>query len=241
MKLRSQQKQWNQLALADPFWAILARPEKRHGRWDPDEFFATGREEIAAVMRETKALGYPAARGRALDFGCGAGRGSQALTGWFDHVTGVDISPAMLELARNYNRAGERCLYVLNTSDDLRQFGDNQFDFVYSRIVLQHVPPRQARRYIREFLRILTPAGLAVFQVPSHRRYRFAVHRLAARACAVVARRALRIRTAVEMYGVPRELIASDVEAGGARILDVGNDESAGPQWQSFVYAVTKP
>src|SRR6185369_6219589 len=35
LKLRAQQQQWDHLAAADPFWAILSDPQKRHGNWDP--------------------------------------------------------------------------------------------------------------------------------------------------------------------------------------------------------------
>src|SRR5438270_11402670 len=99
MKLQSQQKHWNRLATNDPFWAILSDPGKRHGGWNPDEFFAIGRNDIASLMRVTERLGYPVARGQALDFGCGVGRITQALAGWFDHGTGVDVSCVMLDLA----------------------------------------------------------------------------------------------------------------------------------------------
>jgi SAM-dependent methyltransferase len=240
MKLRAQQKQWNRLARHDPLWAILARPGKRNRRWDPEEFFATGRDEIEAVMRGIEGLGCPAARGRALDFGCGIGRNTQALATWFDHVTGVDISPAMLDLAQKHNRAPERCAYVLNADDDLRAFPDATFDFIYSRLVLQHLPLRQARRYVREFLRILRPAGLLLFQLPSRRRPRPAWQVLASRAYRLVAGKILRVSRVVEMNGVPREIITRDVEESGGRILDVKTDESAGPTWESYLYAATK-
>ena len=167
MKLRAQQKQWNHLAREDPYWAILTDPGKRGGQWDPERFFATGRDEIDAAMRYAETLGLPAARARALDFGCGAGRLTQALALWFDHVTGVDISPAMIQLARRHNRHGDRCVYTWNAENHLRQFAGDSFDLVYSRIVLQHLPARHARDYVREFVRVLRPSGLALFQLPS--------------------------------------------------------------------------
>jgi SAM-dependent methyltransferase len=45
-----------------------------------------------------------------------------------------------------------------------------RFDFIVSNIVLKHVPPEIACSYIREFLRVLAPEGIAVFQLPSHHR-----------------------------------------------------------------------
>ena len=40
----------------------------------------------------------------ALDYGCGAGRLSEALSETFDHVTGVDFSQNMLNLAKAHSK-----------------------------------------------------------------------------------------------------------------------------------------
>ncbi len=48
---------------------------------------------------------------RALDFGCGVGRLTQALARHFNIVDGVDIAPSMIELANQFNRSGGRCRY----------------------------------------------------------------------------------------------------------------------------------
>ena len=74
----------------------------------------------------------------------------------------------MIRLARQYNRFGDRCQYYVNESDDLRSFENDRFDFVYCNIVLQHIPPDYSTRYVREFIRVLAPGGIAVFQAPSH-------------------------------------------------------------------------
>lgn len=47
--------------------------------------------------------------------------------------------------------------FVVNRSDDLSQFDDSSFDFVYSNIVLQHVSNELQRAYLAEFCRVLTP------------------------------------------------------------------------------------
>jgi ubiquinone/menaquinone biosynthesis C-methylase UbiE len=111
--------------------------------------------------------GFP--RGRALDFGCGVGRLTQPLADHYEEVVGVDIAPSMIELAENLNRRGDRCSYVLNESDDLRAFCDSGFDLIYSNITLQHMEPRYAFRYIKEFLRVLSGDGLLVFYMTSER------------------------------------------------------------------------
>lgn len=155
-------RDWEELSQLDPLFAILTEKEKQFGKWDPKEFFASGQAEIDALM---KSCGIPAGdHGRALDFGCGVGRLSNALRLYFGDVWGVDVSSGMVELARRYVTS---CSFVVNQSDNLSQFGNDSFDFIYSNIVLQHQPSKEiARSYIREFVRLLKPEGMAVFQMP---------------------------------------------------------------------------
>lgn len=168
MELNELQRNWDELGKEDPLWAILTHPERKGGKWDTEEFFESGREEIETVMGKAGELGFPVRRDAALDFGCGVGRLTQALCEWFGQCRGVDIAPSMIEQARRYNRHGDKCEYVLNPNEDLRVFADNSFDLVYSNIVLQHMQPKYSGSYIREFLRVLRPGGLVVFQIPDH-------------------------------------------------------------------------
>jgi SAM-dependent methyltransferase len=169
VELTELRRHWNTFGKEDPLWAILTRDNARHQRWDVVEFFATGATEITALMERLDTLGMPSARRRALDFGCGVGRLTQALCGHFEQSVGVDIAPSMIRLARTYNRHGRRCHYYVNGATDLRRFGDDHFDLIYSNLVLQHMRPDLARAYIREFLRVVAPDGLVVFGLPSER------------------------------------------------------------------------
>jgi ubiquinone/menaquinone biosynthesis C-methylase UbiE len=165
--LERHRRDWDQLAEVDPLWAILAAPEARGGRWKLDEFFATGEAEIAQVLEVASRLGYPRQYDRALDFGCGVGRLTTALGRRFGEAIGVDISQEMVTLARRLGSC-ENCRFEVNTSADLQQFPSASFDFIYSALVLQHLPRRELiEAYLGEFLRVLRPGGLAVFQVLS--------------------------------------------------------------------------
>jgi len=170
MDLKELQNNWDEFGKTDPLWAILTDPHRKGGKWDPDEFFALGRREIAGLMRTVQPIGLPARREAALDFGCGVGRLTQGLCAWFDRCCGVDIAPSMIELARQYNAHGGKCEYFLNASSDLQIFPDNSFDLVYSKIVLQHIEPQYSTSYIKEFVRVLRPGGLVVFQIPDRPR-----------------------------------------------------------------------
>jgi SAM-dependent methyltransferase len=158
---------WDRAAHIDPMWAVLSDPAKRGRRWRTNEFFATGRREISLLLFQLSQLGHPPGRRAALDFGCGLGRLSQALARTFDRVVGVDISANMVRLAGVLNRFPERVTYVVNDRADLSRFESASFDLVYSDIVLQHVPPDEARIYIAEFVRVARPDGIVVFQLPA--------------------------------------------------------------------------
>jgi len=67
----------------------------------------------------------------------------------------------MLDLARKYNRP-VRVAYTPSTPMATFAFNANHFDFIYSRLVLQHLRPRQTRQYVREFLRVLRPSVCCV-------------------------------------------------------------------------------
>lgn len=170
MEFGELRRNWNDFGRTDPLWAILTVPGTRHGGWDPDEFFRAGRTEIERVMQRVSTETndrLPARHDRALDFGCGAGRLTQALAAHFDNVVGVDIAPSMIELARDYDRSSRKCSFVLLQGQDLSELEDASFDFVYTAHVLQHMHPRYARRYVAEFVRVLRPDGCAFIEIPT--------------------------------------------------------------------------
>lgn len=152
---------WDRAAREDAMFNIITDPSKINGGWTPDDFFAHGRLEVDAAIER---LGSTVVKGRALDFGCGVGRLTQALAHHFKRVSGADVSPEMVEQARSLNRCGKRVEYRVNT--ERLPFRTNAFDFVYSVIVLQHMEPDLQEVYVREFVRVLKPGGLAVFQLP---------------------------------------------------------------------------
>lgn len=165
---------WEELAATDPLWAILSDPAKKNGKWRLQEFLDRGETEIAAALSRTPPC--PRAKHRALDFGCGVGRLTRAMSERFDHCIGVDISEQMITQARELNRDRVNCEFVLNISEDLKIFPDHYFDFIYTSIVLQHLVHRSSiLAYIREFCRLLSPSGLLVFQLPT---YISLIHRL---------------------------------------------------------------
>jgi SAM-dependent methyltransferase len=241
MKLESVQKVWEEFARTDPMWAILMDPSKADGRWKADDFFQSGLAEVQAAMRSAKQYGVPREQAAALDFGCGVGRASQALCTCFESVCGVDISPAMLELAARYNQHGARCRYVLNAEDHLGLFDDESFDCIYSTLTLQHLQPRYAGRYLREFLRILRSGGLLVFQLPSCLAAFRPLHHLPFNAYYGLICKVLHPgRNVAPMYGIPSKKVVRLLEAHSGQVLEALPSGAAGPEWECYRYLVTR-
>ena len=167
MNLTDLQRHWDAFGRHDPMWAILTDPARKGGRWTADEFFATGVAEIGGVMADARALGLPAQRRRALDFGCGLGRLTQALAAHADHALGLDVAPSMIDQARVFNRYGARVEYRVQAAPPFDAIPDRSVDLVYTSRVLQHIAPEYSRRYISELARVLAPGGVLSFDVPS--------------------------------------------------------------------------
>jgi SAM-dependent methyltransferase len=232
--LRTQQRDWEELAALDPLWAILSDPARRGGGWALDDFFDTGKQDAARVLRVGDELGRPRGRGSVLDFGCGVGRVTRAFAGHFSDACGVDISPLMVERARELNADVPNCRFAVNAARDLASFETGCFDLVYSRIVLQHLRGAgEVRRYLEEFLRVVRPDGLVVFQLPDAVPFRHRLH-LRRRLYAVlraagVSRRWLHERarlSAIRVIGVPQLEVRRIVEAAGGTVARAEADDA---------------
>ena len=158
-----QARDWDDLALVDPFWAVLAADDKRGGGWEPTEFFATGEADIEEMLATAAQLGRPTRHERALDFGCGVGRLTRALARRFDEAVGIDVSERMLEHARRLNADTPNVTFA--SSDEPPP---EPFDLVVANLVLQHLPSKAlARVYIGQLIKATRPDGLLVFQLPT--------------------------------------------------------------------------
>lgn len=218
---------WERLAEIDPLWAVLTAPRRKGGRWEIDEFFATGEAEIAHVLSVAGELGVPAARRLALDFGCGVGRLTRALGMRFERVVGVDISAGMVEHAQRLNTGFPACEFRVNDAPDLSQFERDSFDLVYSSIVLQHLPSAAAiEGYLAEFARVARPDGIVVFGLPwripfpwslQPRRRAYAALRRAGLSEAWMLRRTP--LTPMRMTAVPVERVRRFLDRHGATVV----------------------
>ena len=232
MTLRDVQRNWDAMGRRNPLTAILTTRLS----WDVGEFFETGRREVEGLLHDIGELDTGFDVGRALDFGCGVGRLAQSLAYHYEEVIGVDIAPSMIEKAGKLNRHGGRCRYVVNGEDNLRVFPDGFFDLIYSNITLQHMEPRYAFRYVKEFLRVLSMDGLLVFHMPSERKGRNTLDYLPRRASVFLQR--LLLGGAMEMHGIEKNTLMGFIEGYGGTVLRVKPSDSAGDAWETYEYFV---
>ena len=232
-------RDWETLGAADPLWAVLMKPGTRHGGWDPDEFLATGRAEVDAAHQPPPRPRPHDQLTRVLDFGCGAGRLTQALATPRDRVIGLDVSTPMLDVARRLDRSDGRCEFVLNTARRPVDFDDGQFDLVYSSLVLQHLPPAAARAFLAEFARVVRPGGAIVVQVAASR---LATSRACcfgmprATCCASASAELLRYPAPMRMEGMTARRLRRRRRAGRVEVLDVVEDTTYGGHWTYHRY-----
>jgi SAM-dependent methyltransferase len=98
-----------------------------------------------------------------LEVGCGAGVDLARFAKGGAEVTGVDLVPSAIALARaNFEQQQLRGRFDIADGEQL-PFGDNSFDFVYAHGVVQYTANPQ--RLVGECRRVLKPGGEAVFQV----------------------------------------------------------------------------
>ena len=228
-ELTEEKRNWEDFAAQDPFWAVLSQPDRKYGRWDREAFYQTGEEQIAEVMDHAAQFELPQNREAALDFGSGVGRLTRALAARFDRAVGVDISQTMVDNATRFNEDVPNVSFQVNARPDLRVFDDASFDLVNTRIVLQHLPDRaMILGYVAEFLRVLRPGGLLVFQLPSalpfplrlqpRRNVYLALRRLGLRPRFLYWRLGLHPN---RMVAIPKADVIAFLESHGARVLDV--------------------
>jgi SAM-dependent methyltransferase len=94
----------------------------------------------------------------ALDVGCGIGLTDRYLECRLRSLTGVDVSPGVLERAEQTNPWAR---YVLYDGERL-PFDDRSFDLTFAVCVVQVIDPAKRPRFVSELTRVTRPTGLVV-------------------------------------------------------------------------------
>lgn len=123
--------------------------EPDHGLRDP---------EVRGAWSERLRDWLPTGAGDVLDLGCGTGSLSLLAAEQGHRVTGVDLSPAMVELARA-KLAGRDAAFLVGDAA-MPPVGEQRFDVVLARHVLWALP--DPGRALRRWWGLLRPGGRLV-------------------------------------------------------------------------------
>jgi SAM-dependent methyltransferase len=124
---------------------------------------------IVARLGEWGLLGV---RARVLDLGCGMGRLAAALAREVVSVVGVDVSAAMLQVARTRYAGLANATFRQSSGRDLDALPAAGFDLVTPVDVFPYLVAAEdglAARHVQEIARVRTPAGSALIVNYSYR------------------------------------------------------------------------
>jgi 2-polyprenyl-3-methyl-5-hydroxy-6-metoxy-1,4-benzoquinol methylase len=155
-RVRQDHASWLERSRAD--WD--ARAERWHARAEVNALAADRSAELDRIW-DVLRLRRDA---RLLDAGCGSGQWAIAFAERGARVTGIDLSPKMIRLAREH--ASVRGLDIEWRTGDVTQLADPLavFDAIHARVLFQFVPDVPGA--LRELRRVLKPGGRLLASVP---------------------------------------------------------------------------
>ena len=164
-------KDWEKFGREQPYFGVVNSDAFRSENLDDasrTEFFATGEEYIRWIWDEIATRLDPAFKpGEGLDFGCGVGCLAIPLASRCKTITGIDVSPSMLEEARR-NCISMGVEYAeFHAGVHLLPPG-RKFDFINSFIVFQHIVPGKGWAIFRDLLGRLNPGGIGAIHFTYH-------------------------------------------------------------------------
>jgi SAM-dependent methyltransferase len=135
----------------------------RHPVGSPGFFADLDQYHFEKLHHLPRLIAFDGFRGRrVLEVGCGAGTDLVRFARGGAIVTGVDIAPSAIDLARtNFQQQGLQADLRVADGEHL-PFPDDSFDLVYAHGVMQYTS--NAAALVSECRRVLDPGGEAVFQ-----------------------------------------------------------------------------
>jgi SAM-dependent methyltransferase len=151
----------------------------------------------------------------------------------------------MVERARKFNADRPQCEFVASAT---LPFGDATFDFVFSVLVLQHLPKKSMiLGYISEFLRVAKDGGVAVFQLTNEVPFRQRIQgrrRLWSVLTLLGVPQAWLFKVLglapIQMNGISREEGERHIEDQGGRVKAVERYDPSEGRYHSYYYFVVK-
>lgn len=167
-RVEAMRRDWDERAKKDSFYYIATWQEK----WDPESFFQSGEQDYQTLVVPLLAqLQFEPSDKAMLEIGCGVGRMTRSFARRFGRVYALDVSVEMLRRGRVLHEGTDKILWLLGNGADLAMVGSGSVDFVFSYLVLHHLPTSElALNCIQEVLRVLKAGGVFLFQFNSRRK-----------------------------------------------------------------------
>jgi ubiquinone/menaquinone biosynthesis C-methylase UbiE len=159
-------RDWDERARKDAFHYIASWRKD----WDLPSFLDSGEDDYGKYVQPVLArYGIPVTGNVMVELGCGAGRMTHVFARHYQQVVAVDLSWEMLQRAREIHPTRKNILWLRVSGGDLACLASDSADFVFSYLVLQHLPNEDlAFSYVREMFRVLRPGGGFLFQFNGH-------------------------------------------------------------------------
>ena len=230
--------EWRDIArVPNLYYHVLSWPEKEDSGWEADEFYATGVSDWDDFSGHWRHYS-PRLGGTCVEIGCGVGRLTCALAEDFDTVVALDVSPDMIDRARERAPADKVEFEVVDGCEIPRP--DASVDAVFSVIVLQHLESfAVVEGYLREAFRALRPGGSVMLNITITRQPRGRLERLRYEASLRRSRRRLKkgeVHERVRWREYPWEQVDSALRAIGfedvqLRMFDVRSNRTPYQFW----------
>ena len=153
---------WDQRAEENALFFVDNKLDYR----DPsaEEFWKRGEKEFDDLVGAVGARLEPG--DDVVEIGCGVGRLTRVIAARAATVRALDVSPRMIERAREHNVSLENVTWLVGDGESLAGVDDASADACISHVVFQHIPdPAVTLGYVREIGRVLRPGGWAAFQI----------------------------------------------------------------------------
>lgn len=126
-----------------------------------ESFAASAVARSSSTLSELLRLAAPRAGDRWLEVACGPGIISRRLAGEVAEVHGIDVTPAMVQVARREAAAASvgNATFAVGDATALEE-SDGSFDGVITRFSLHHIPA--PGRVLQEMARVARPGGAIV-------------------------------------------------------------------------------
>lgn len=169
-------------------------------------------------------MAEPGPGDRVLDVGCGTGAWLEAFADGGARCSGIDASPAMLEVARK--RLGDNADLTLGDAAQM-PYPDGAFTVVAASMFLHELPSDLRSRILGEIARVLAPEGRVV--VVDFGEGALTVKGRLTRALSMIAERIAgrehhrNCTTFLAQGGIPGSLSGEDLVVGRSRYVGGGN------------------